>query len=399
MASASRLEKLESVIEEFQNARLKAGRALREIKKRKLYEEAGYSSFGIYVQKRFGFRSSWRSALVKYARVFDLLDGEGNGTPENEAQARYLGRLLDTENEKNIPEIWELAVQRHGLSNITMAKVKESIDDYLAGEDRDEEEPERSGISMKLPSQTAQQLGLSGNDYRGRRIVSWNGYTRDEIQAIIDEVEPKDAKPPNFDGEPVLADRIWRPMMGEETTGHLQTKFPDRVIFRPTQAPRLEESTKLTLESPTTLTCPGVDLLSDGVPDPLTEEILDRSSGTDWEPVHHSVHHESWTDYDLPTEGWIGSSASRSSIEEVADSLDAADDTENKWILYDLGSEDKQTGLPETDFSPIDWVVIDSLTQTHLTYGQLHQLVETAKDRNVALAVRNTFDTKLESSP
>lgn len=398
----SRLENLEESIEAYQRHRLKAAKALKEISEDELYEQRGFESLVNYAQARYGFRSGRTYQLIRYARVHAILDEEDNTpTPVNEAQARFLGRLLDTEYEDDIPDVWSDAIDasEHGLENVTMSEVQSAVTAHLEDEEEDEDEPDRSDVDLKVPTDTADELGLSGEDYRGRRIVSWNGYTRSDVQEIIDRTEPNDEKPPNFDGEPVLADRIWRPVQGENTEGRLQMEVPDRVVFRPTQAPRLEEATKMTLDSPTTLACPAVDLLADDVPDPLTEEIIDRSSGTDWEPILHSTYHERWANYSLPDEAWVGSSASRSSLEDVADALGSADDTEKKWVLYDLGSDDKQNGLPQVDLSPIDWVVIDSLTHTHLTYRQLNRLVETAEDRTVTLAVRDPFDTKLETTP
>lgn len=408
MDSTSRLEKLEGVIEKFQHARLEAGRALREIKVNDLYEKAGYSKFSVYVQERFGFRSSWRSQLIKYAKVVELLEGKGNGTPDNEAQARYLGHLLDTEKEEHIPDIWELAVQRHGPSGVTMAKVKEAIDDYFNRDTPDKEEPERSKVDLKLPDETADELGLRGDDYQDGRIVPWNGFSREDLREIIEVTPPAlGAFPGAPVGEP--GTQFWTPLRDAEHTRSLFTDLdddiPERIEFNPKEVQRIKNSGVPTSnqsgdEGSDALSCPEVDLLADYVPDPLTEEVLDRSGGTVWSPIFLSSHSGRWTNYDPPDEAWIGSTASRTSIQDVADALESAKDTAVKWALYDLRGKDRE-GLPDVDLSALDWIVIDRLQHQNydLTVDQLSKILESAREQNVTLAVRGTFTAKLEAKP
>lgn len=399
----SRLEELESRIEAFQRSRLKAGKALKEINEEDLYEKRDFSNISEYAQTRFGFRSSRTYQLIKYACVAEILESEEDmPTPANEAQTRYLHRLLDTEHEEEIPSIWKeaLSASESGVEGLTMKEVRSVIEARLDDDD-EEEEPEISDVDLSVPNSVAESLGLPGDDNGDRRIVSWNGYTRSDVTEIVNRTDPVTDSPPNNTAEPVLASKVWGPIETEEVLGPLRNDPPERVEFWPDEAQRLEESDNLTMDPASTLTCPGVDLLSDGVPTPLTEEILDRSDGTGWEPVLVSDHYERWVNHSLPDDAWIGSRADRDSIEEVTEALDSAADTEVKWALYDIGGEDRTQGFPEIDLSALDWIVIDSLNHPNvdLPFAQLRRLWQSVENQDIALAVRDTFTTRLETTP
>lgn len=399
----SRLERLESQIEDYQKHRLKAGQALKEIAEDDLYEQRDYESLVKYAQKRYGFRSGRTYQLIRYARVHGILDEEDNTpTPVNEAQARYLGRLLDTEHENDIPTIWSDVVDASdsGVEGLTMREVQAAISAHLE-DDEEEDEPQLSEVDLSVPISVAEDLGLDGDDDGDRRVVAWNGYTRSDITEIVNRTDSVSGAPPNNGAEPVLASKVWGPLEGEETIGPLRSAPPERVEFMPDEAQRLEEANNLTGDPATTLTCPNVDLLSDDVPDPLTAEILDRSDGTGWEPVLVSDHYDRWVNHSLPDDAWVGTRADRGSIEGATNALNSADDTEVKWALYDINGDDRNHGFPEIDLSALDWIVIDSLNHPNvdLPYYQLVRLWQSIEDQDIALAVRGTFTTRLKTTP
>lgn len=400
----SRLDRLESQIEDYQKQRLKAGQALKEIAEDDLYEQRDYESLVKYAQKRYGFRSGRTYQLIRYARVHDILDDEEDmPTPVNEAQARYLGRLLNSEHEDDIPTIWSDVVEASdsGADGVTMSEVHAAVDSHLEGDEEEEDEPELSEVDLSVPISVAESLGLDGDDHGDRRIVAWNGYDRSDVTEIVDQTDPVSGGPAGNNAEPALASKVWGPLESEGVLGPLRSEPPERVEFLPGEVQRLEESNNLTTDPATTLTCPSVDLLSPDVPTPLTEEILDRSDGTGWEPVLVSDHHDRWVNHSLPDDAWIGSRAERNSIEEVTEALDSADDTEVKWALYDIAGDDRTQGFPDLDYSALDWIVIDSLNHPNvdLPYSQLVRLWQSIEDQDIALAVRGIFTTRLQTTP
>lgn len=266
-------------------------------------------------------------------------------------------------------------------------------------------------MDLKVPTDVAESLGLDGDDDRDeRRVVGWNGYDRSDVQEIIDQTKPEPKSPPGGMNEEI-GTTVWTPLRGDYDSLRREEKYqlriepPERIEFLTDTVQQLQNSdvprsNQSGNEGSDTLACPTVDLLSNGVPDALTEEVLDRSGGTDWSPIFHSVHHGDWTNYALPDAAWIGASADRGTIEEVGEALDAADDTEVKWALYNLGGDDRNLGFPEIDFSAFDWIVVDRLKSNNvdLSIPQLNNLLRSL-DGETTLAVRGHFTTKLENHP
>jgi hypothetical protein len=75
-------------------AAFEAGRALREIQARRLYQQAGYSTLAEYADERFGLGRAHAYRQIDAALVVDALSPFGDILPANEAQARALKPLL-----------------------------------------------------------------------------------------------------------------------------------------------------------------------------------------------------------------------------------------------------------------------------------------------------------------
>lgn len=124
LESATRsLEALEAVIERGVHTFVEVGRALLEIRDRRLYREAGYNEFDGYCRERWGWSRQHAYRQMDAARVVEALSPNGD-TPTNEAQARELVPLLSEE--RAIVEVWQELRQAHGQA-VTAEKVREAV--------------------------------------------------------------------------------------------------------------------------------------------------------------------------------------------------------------------------------------------------------------------------------
>jgi len=403
----SRLKQLESWIEAFQRSRLKAGKALKEIRNDELFRERGYSNVKNYSEARFGFGSSRTYQLIHYAQTVELLEEKQLGTPDNESQARPLYRFLGGQQEE-IVQAWTLAVQRHGISGLTNKKVHQAVHDVIASkeEEEDDEGPE-TDIGLAVPRAAAEELGLSGTDHRARRVVPWD-QTAGELGTIIDHTDPETEAPPNSSDEPTIGAKAWSPLRRPEGPQRIHLNGEEEPVqFHPDDVQRLENaalaphSTESRFERSDTLACPQVDILSEDIPDALTKQVLTRSESDDWAPIFWSKSYERWVDFDLPSNGWIGAYTDRGSIEETVEVFESVDDTAINWALYDVNGEDREEGLPEVDLSALDWIVLDAPggSGVQLPFSQLQTIRESAEARGITLAVRDPFKTEVKATP
>lgn len=110
----------ESAIQRAFDAYAMAGDALRTIRDRRLYKEAGFSSFDAYSRERWGWTRQHADQLVAAAQVFDVLYEAGrtdNGScqfepPRTEFAARELAPLRTKP--KLLVQAWQETVERHG---------------------------------------------------------------------------------------------------------------------------------------------------------------------------------------------------------------------------------------------------------------------------------------------
>ena len=91
-ASLKSLSELEQDIEEGIQAYRRAGRALKEIRDRKLYR-AAYRGFNPYVEQRWKRTRQWAYELIKAATVADELEQEGLPAPDNVTVALTIRRV------------------------------------------------------------------------------------------------------------------------------------------------------------------------------------------------------------------------------------------------------------------------------------------------------------------
>jgi len=406
-ANTSRLETLESRIEAFQQARLKAGKALKQIWNDELFRKRDYTTIEAYSLERFGFQSSRTYQLIHYAQTAEVLEEQELGTPQNEAQARPLYRLLGDQ-EGELIQAWKLAVQRHGRSGLTRKKVHQAVQDTLSSDEEEEEDEEpEAGVDLAIPRKTAEGLGLSGTDRRARRVVPWEQIEND-LAKVIERTDPKTEAPPNSSDEPTIGAKAWSPLGRLGGPQRIELNGEGQAVqFRPDDVQRLENaslaphSTARAYERTDTLACPQVDILSEDIPDALTTEVLERSGDTDWDPIFWSESYERWVDFDLPSDGWVGAYADRDNIEETAEVFESADDTAINWALYDVSGEDREEGLPEVDLSVLDWVVLDTPggSGVQLPFHQLQTIRQSAEKHGITLAVRDPFKTEVKATP
>ncbi len=380
-----------------------------EIWRDDLYEERGFSSIRVYANNRFGFIKQRTYQLIRYARVVEILEDEDHSKPQNEAQARPLYRLLGDQ-EDELVEVWKAVTDSHSLSELTRDKVYRAVHDTLS-DDTEDESSVTEDIGLALPPGTADDLGLSGTDYRNKRVVPWAGLGNDDLEEIISETEPETEAPESTSDEPVIGAKAWYPLKRLGVPQRIYLDEPDEeessLQFRPDLVQQLQEArvpshaSKLRKERSDTLACPQVDLLSDTVPDALTEEVLDRSGDTDWSPIFWSKCYENWVDYDLPDEAWIGAHTDRDNLEETAEVFESADDTEVKWVLYDLSGKDRDEGLPEIDLSVLDWVVLDTPggSGVQLPLHQFENILRSTQGHDITTAVRDPFMTSAKARP
>ncbi len=88
-----RLKHLESVLEKNQKSFRDVGRALKEIRDKRLYRADSFNRFEQYTKSRWDMGKSHAYRLIEAYEVIANLSPIGERLPQNEAQARPLTRL------------------------------------------------------------------------------------------------------------------------------------------------------------------------------------------------------------------------------------------------------------------------------------------------------------------
>lgn len=132
--TAARLAELEECIERGLQTFVEVGRALLEIRDRRLYRERGFQTFEDYCLHRWGWKRAHAYRHIEAARVVENLSPIGD-IPRNEAQARELAKL-EPDEQREVAE----AVHSAG----------ESFDSVTAAEVRDIARQVKSGASGRL---------------------------------------------------------------------------------------------------------------------------------------------------------------------------------------------------------------------------------------------------------
>lgn len=160
----SDLQSLETTIAKGLRVFYEVGRALAEIRDRKLYR-AEHHTFEDYLEKRWGFGRSQGYQLIKATEVVDSLVNSLSAVadklsilPENERQARPLAELEPNER----IEAWRTAVESAGGNQPTSEQVEAAVDRFLGPDDdtdlddlAPDEQRERVEASEKKIGRTA----------------------------------------------------------------------------------------------------------------------------------------------------------------------------------------------------------------------------------------------------
>jgi len=94
------LPELERVIERGQQTFIEVGRALLEIRDRRLYRET-YATFEAYCRERWGWNRRYANRQIDAARVVDAV-GPTGPKPESEREARAMLDRLDPEEREQV---------------------------------------------------------------------------------------------------------------------------------------------------------------------------------------------------------------------------------------------------------------------------------------------------------
>jgi hypothetical protein len=138
-ATAARLAELEDTIDRGLRTFLQVGRALVEIRERRLYRSAGHATFADYTKQRWGMSRGHAYRTIDAARVVGILqEASVEPLPVNEAQARELARLMSEPDA--LRKAW-LDVVSPGAGGISARAVRSAVDDRLGAPDKPARRP------------------------------------------------------------------------------------------------------------------------------------------------------------------------------------------------------------------------------------------------------------------
>lgn len=123
-----RLAECEAVIERGRYAFVEVGKALLEIRKKKLYKARDYKSFEAYLSDHWKMSKPYATQMIGAAKVTENIKVVAIATtfPETENQARPLSKLpADLQ-----AEVWQKAVDTAPNGNVTAKHVESVVKDY-----------------------------------------------------------------------------------------------------------------------------------------------------------------------------------------------------------------------------------------------------------------------------
>jgi len=115
------LEECEKIIDAGIKSFMQIGQALEEIKRNKLYLEAGYATYNEYCQQRWQFTPQHSNRLIQAYRLQKIFESEPMGSfdvPESERQLRELQYSDDP------VELWKEAQRQTGEQQPTASQIK-----------------------------------------------------------------------------------------------------------------------------------------------------------------------------------------------------------------------------------------------------------------------------------
>jgi hypothetical protein len=129
---ARSLDELEQVVRKGLGTFIEVGVALVEIRDRRLYRDAGYTTFERYCRERWGWSRQHAYRLIDGAQVAALVSPIGD-TPANESQARALAPLAHADEERAVA-LWSELRAHHG-AHLTAHVVRRIVQRYVGHPD------------------------------------------------------------------------------------------------------------------------------------------------------------------------------------------------------------------------------------------------------------------------
>jgi hypothetical protein len=143
------LETLEGVVQRGLATFIEVGRALAEIRDRRLYRQT-HGTFEEYCHEKWLLSRTRAYRLIDAAAAVEAVSPMGDiEPPSNERQARELVPLL-REDEQQAVEAWRELRQKHGDS-VTAERVKRVVDHRLRREQREKKAAERHRVERERP--------------------------------------------------------------------------------------------------------------------------------------------------------------------------------------------------------------------------------------------------------
>jgi hypothetical protein len=134
------LETLEHVVQRGLATFIEVGRALAEIRDRRLYRQT-HGTFEEYCHEKWLLSRTRAYQMIDAATVSTIVDKAALPAPANEAQARELVPLL-REDERQAVEVWRELRDEHG-DDLTAERVKRTVNLRLRREKRERQAAER----------------------------------------------------------------------------------------------------------------------------------------------------------------------------------------------------------------------------------------------------------------
>lgn len=160
-----RLTELEKVIAASRGHFVTVGRALREIRDKRLYKKALFETFEIYVRQRWDMGRAHAYRLMAFYEIIGNLSPIGDILPENEAQVRPLARLTPCEQR----ELWKDFVKSG--AEVSARSIKKFIDARKAS-------PQTPDLSERISKEYKAAVKVMLDQVRVARQDHWQETSR-----------------------------------------------------------------------------------------------------------------------------------------------------------------------------------------------------------------------------
>lgn len=166
---------------------MEMARALKEIRDRQLYKEAGYASFEAYCKGRFDFSRQRAHQIIEAAetteRMSTLVNAPGLPLPTRETHARALAPLKD--NPKEQAAAWQEAVETAPNGKVTAEHVAEVVERYVEPEPETEPDEDDSPSVRLAPED--QRFDTDKADLQ--RSIVLLGHVSQALSAHVDSLD------------------------------------------------------------------------------------------------------------------------------------------------------------------------------------------------------------------